>query len=548
MKIRSTFAQTLTVIILALVAVPMTAAAQRPRPLSITAATTGLQTNDIGYMAESGNILRVTAGRTIAHMLNDGKTQSDWESTDIGTASSFEVVTSLATRGDMIALATSHLETISGATYSIGDGIYISPDGGTTWTRHGITDIFKERAGMSVPGGDTQCFGIEFHGDEIWAAFTTEFVVKTPDFGITWERFRSDSTNNPQPNPFEDDSTNQHRYLHLNYRAFDVAMAGDTLWVSTNAGINRSTDGGASWTNYDAGGSGLTGDFVPDVSVDTVKHVIWAATQASSIDEAELQSSGQDLFKDGVFNYLDWDLDHDGRIDGRGKSGISWSTDGGDTWQSYVPADDPAVNVTFTAWSFAFHGDTVWAAGSIASLDGMLVSTDAGATWKLQPVKDRSGLAMDTGQGIVDISYHTGALWIATSGGLGRSTDGGATWDFVLRFLQSTPLAGGPPIETGVSSTTLKTYAFPSPCQPILGQFPRIVFALRVAADVTITIYDTGGGLVRTMRLNGCSAGNHTVPWDGKNGNGRYVHNGVYIYRVSTSDGHSASGKIMVVN
>ena len=176
--------------------------------------------------------------------------------------------------------------------------------------------IFLDRATMTVPGGDTQSFGVHIAGDTVWAAYTTEFIAMSPDFGTTWQRFRPDSSNNPQPNPFLGDPGRLNRYYHLNYRAFDVTLAGATIWASTNSGVNRSTDGGRTWTNYDAVGNGISGDFVPSVAINGANGSVWIAAQSAGIDEQSLKDNLQEIFPDGVLSKLDWDLDRDNKVDG----------------------------------------------------------------------------------------------------------------------------------------------------------------------------------------------------------------------------------------
>ena len=65
-----------------------------------------------------------------------------------------------------------------------------------------------------------------------------------------------------------------------------------------------------------------------------------------------------------------------------------------------------------------------------------------------------------------------------------------------------------------------------------------IPYQLAAAADVTIRIYATSGGLVRTLALGSQSAGiyqsrSRSAYWDGKNELGEPVASGIYFYRLS---------------
>jgi len=61
-------------------------------------------------------------------------------------------------------------------------------------------------------------------------------------------------------------------------------------------------------------------------------------------------------------------------------------------------------------------------------------------------------------------------------------------------------------------------------------------------------VYDAGGARVRTLRQTSLPPGNQTVEWDGRSDGGRVVANGVYLYVITTSTGHTARGKMMVFN
>ena len=515
-----------------------------------TAISAGLESNQVTTFAMDGDGLWLSAGRTISRMTGDGATQFDWATYDLPIAldQTDESVTAFAVAGDRIAVATSHTVQTSAGTFDVGDGIYLSADGGVSWDHFGMTVLFTDRADMTIPGGEALCFGLWFDGPRLWAAYMSEFAVMTPDDGATWHRFRPDSTSNPLPEPYLDDPQRLHRYLHLNYRAFDGVADDGVVWIATNAGVNRSTDGGTTWQNYDAVSAGLTGDFATAVAVDPLTGTIWAGTQSTGIDEADLRSAGRDLLADGVFDSLDYDLDRDGRVDGVGVNGISWSTDGGAHWQSYVPREDPAVGVDFRAWNFAFHGSTVWVAGAGGGRDAILRSDDGGASWRLAPIVTATGDTAFSEQGVFDVAYAAGAAWVATERGLARSSDDGASWAYVLRFPQTRPLGGGGVLVPTDIGSGLRTYAFPSPSAPRRGVPPNITFALRATADVTIRIYDAGGALVREIVRDALPVGNHTVDWNGRTGDGRFAANGVYVYEITTSDGHSARGKMMVLN
>jgi hypothetical protein len=483
-------------------------------------------------------------------MIGTGASQFDWITYDVaafGTRPD-ETITAFAVSGNRVAVATSHQENTASGAFSVGDGIYLSEDGGAFWYLAPIGQIFPDRTNMTIPGGDTQAFGLWFDGAKLWAAFTTEFAVLTPDFSVSWQRYRPDSTNNPQANPFLDDPTRFHRYWHLNYRAFDGITVHDTVWVTTNAGINRSTDGGVTWRNYDAANAGISGDFVPTIAADTVNGILWVSTQSTGLDELGMKNNPADINRDGRTDSLDYDMDRDGVLDRPGKNGIGWTANGGQTWNKFVPVDDPLIARDYRAWGFAFNGRSVLAGGATGSFDALLRSDDLGATWRLQPIRMANGDTSSSSQGITDVAWRNGVIWITTARGIARSVDDGASWAYVLRYPQADILGGSGVVVPSGATAAISTYAFPSPCAPERGAPPHIVFALAAPADVTIDIYDAGGATVRTLRQASLPSGNHTIDWDGRTDNGRIVANGVYLYRITTSTGNSAHGKMMVFN
>ena len=74
-------------------------------------------------------------------------------------------------------------------------------------------------------------------------------------------------------------------------------------------------------------------------------------------------------------------------------------------------------------------------------------------------------------------------------------------------------------------------------------------FSLEKSGKVTIKIFDAGGNLVKTLLDNSQqSAGTEqAIPWDGKNGDGTIVANGVYFFTIESSQDERAVGKIAVL-
>ena len=61
----------------------------------------------------------------------------------------------------------------------------------------------------------------------------------------------------------------------------------------------------------------------------------------------------------------------------------------------------------------------------------------------------------------------------------------------------------------------------------------RLGFTLNQGALVEARVYDVAGNLVKTLPSGKYGAGRHYLEWDGRNGRGRLVANGLYYYQVS---------------
>ena len=127
--------------------------------------------------------------------------------------------------------------------------------------------------------------------------------------------------------------------------------------------------------------------------------------------------------------------------------------------------------------------------------------------------------------------------WLAGAQGLGV---GDAHFQRGIRFLEGL-LAALTPKET----TLLPNY--PNPFNPETW----IPYRLAREAEVTITIYDTKGTLVRRLALGNQAAGYYAergkaAYWDGRNEGGEAVASGIYIYQFRAGD-YAASRRMVIV-
>ncbi len=88
----------------------------------------------------------------------------------------------------------------------------------------------------------------------------------------------------------------------------------------------------------------------------------------------------------------------------------------------------------------------------------------------------------------------------------------------------------------------LHPYVYPNPFNSNV----NIAYSLENSAQVSVSVYNMYGTLVRTIGNRNESSGPHNVMWDGTNDNSAEVPAGVYFYRI-TAGTQSASGKLMLM-
>ncbi|UCE66686.1 MAG: hypothetical protein JSU85_01320 [Candidatus Zixiibacteriota bacterium] len=109
-----------------------------------------------------------------------------------------------------------------------------------------------------------------------------------------------------------------------------------------------------------------------------------------------------------------------------------------------------------------------------------------------------------------------------------------------------TPLVITPP--TGGRLTRDNVYCYPNPFNPDIVE-TTLRYSLERAAEVTVRIYDAGGNLVITLMddVRQPAGEELSVVWEGRNGKGDVVSNGVYFFIIETSENERAVGKIAVL-
>jgi photosystem II stability/assembly factor-like uncharacterized protein len=313
---------------------------------------------------------------------------------------------------------------------SFNNGAYLgakSTDGGQTWTNLS-TDNFSGRSygvfvqdpnvwivganariGFSEDGGTTfidQIPGnkntlqkVDFVDDQFGFAVGGEgLVLRTTNGGMIWEELYL----NPD-NPY----------------TFDVDVY-DTnyIWITSNAGLFRSTDGGETWSQLSDANSIKA---VYAIDQNTLIHVVSLGIVYRSTDGGETWT---EISSDPIYNAQDIEFvdDQTGWISG-GDGQLLKTTDGGLSWElQQIGADINLGGVDFV------DSNTGWVIPDVF-FDSIWHTSDGGASWTAQYL---GGNTFWNSVAFQDANHG----WAVGGGsGIGKiqgTSDGGQTWTVAL--------------------------------------------------------------------------------------------------------------------
>lgn len=93
---------------------------------------------------------------------------------------------------------------------------------------------------------------------------------------------------------------------------------------------------------------------------------------------------------------------------------------------------------------------------------------------------------------------------------------------------------GGPQSLTILRENLVSTSLFPAYPNPMKGK-TNIDYSVSRRGNVSLSIYNVSGQLVKTLVEEENASGRHTIRWDGKDISGKDVPSGVYFYRLKTT-------------
>jgi photosystem II stability/assembly factor-like uncharacterized protein len=364
-----------------------------------------------------------------------------------------------------------------------GGGLSYSTDDGETWThvpQFGPTPV------------QNVTYDIALRENEIWATNFGGGLQRSEDRGRTWEVVTPDTFFfNPLNN--------------LNHRAFSVINADGVLWVGTAGGINKSRDGGKTWTNFSHQNQTqpISGNFVVAIGQQkwNGREYLWAATVNAEAPE-ELRA-------------------------------VSITEDGGFSWRVTLENE--------FAHNFAFDDSVAY----VVTDNGLFKSIDFGRTWARFPaVIDHARGEQFLAAEFFTAAAAAGRLWAGGPDGIAYTDNDGATWNILRGSVK--PGENGEP----------RTYAYPNPFSPFRHNqlrddgHVRFQYNTTRQTKVTIKVYDFAMELVATIvnQKDRPAPGQYNEIWDGRNYRGSVVANGVYFYRVELEGEGTFWGKVMVLD
>ena len=209
--------------------------------------------------------------------------------------------------------------------------------------------------------------------------------------------------------------------------------------------------------------------------------------------------------------------------------GVSYSFDGGSTWSTTLLGE--------FAHNIAFYDSIVY----VVTDNGLFRSSDFGNSWiKSGTILDQTNLQRFASTELYAVAAEGDTIWTAGPDGIAYTLDSPANpfGSFWKVFRTYVPVGSSP-----------KTYSYPLPFSPNQ-EVVRIHYGMRGQdAPVTIRIFDFAMQPVKTLLRNAMRTANSEQDeiWDGRDGRGRRVANGVYFYSVEIGGSGPAWGKILVI-
>ncbi|HTK81391.1 MAG TPA: hypothetical protein VL633_03795 [Bacteroidota bacterium] len=479
--------------------------------------------NSISQINTLNGVVWIGTSKGVAKSVDGG---ANWESFRTNAAFVNDGIFALDVTPGLVWSATGYDKPVDGGTVQTGSGYTFSTDNGATWTHVGQTLDARGDSIVSYGINDSLwmlpvvvpeqnvTFDASIFGDTVWIASWASGLRKTTDHGQTWIRIPlpPDDRNTLKPTDTlwtykPTDTLQQHRIFQRfdprknnNFLAFSVLVLNDsTIWCGTAGGVNKSVDGGKSWTKFSHQNqiAGILGNWVIAIKEQASISRLWTTNWKAS--------------------------------DPQEQYGVSYTDDGGISWSNLLHG--------IKAYDLAFKDSVAY----IATDDGVYRTSDGGLSFSIaSSFSDPSTRQSISSSQVFSVDVIGDTVLVGTGDGLVTTIDNstnqfGSSWK-IYRSYQKV-------------GTTGTSYAYPNPFAPNQGVSRIHYFATgQSTTSVNIDIFDFGMNRVRTVVHNAERASNaeYDEQWDGRDDDGKIVANGVYFYRIKL-DGGELFGKILVL-
>jgi len=409
-------------------------------------------------------------------------------------------------------------EVSEGGTEQTAMGYYRSIDGGDEWTF--LPFPLEERTDTTYLYGGIELsklpivvpeqsppFEVDFVGRTVLSVNWASGLIRSRDFGDTWERVilppgNVDELTPENFSPFEFDPRTDNNFL-----GFGLMVEQDsTVWVGTAGGINISDNAltapldSVRWKHISFNGSpvGLMSNWIITIKKQPGTNRIWLTNWIANANEGEF--------------------------------GLVFTEDGGQTFTQMLRGN--------RVFDISFKEDAIFATAET----GLFISRNTGKTWKQISQIRSANTFIKSSADILSAASTNNRIWIGTEDGLASSGDLGQTWEIQRVDM---PLRGGNQIQP--DAPDVESFAYPNPYSRRQHELVRLKFEVQEAGNVSIRLYDFGMNLIRELENNQFGPGTYEAVWDGKDGKGRFVANGVVFYRIE-SPANTSTGKIVVID
>lgn len=529
--------------LLFLILIPLLAVSQVVGP--VDGQFNSIRQNGVSTIATYGDTVWISPSLN-RYIENQGV---DWytpENADSVTESVGRVF-SLDLAADTVVSGIGYSAPIAGGSVHAGLGFYFSTDGGENWRFidfpldpnppeecRNASISYNPDCDIAFEYGDNTYYRVrntvkeqsppystKFKGNVVLASVWGSGLLRSTDFGESWERIILPPSNVEDFNPTnsyswrsEFNGNTINRYdprADNNLLGFGLEIdSQNRVWFGSAGGVNISENAltvptdSISWRHirFDNSTDGLLGDWVITIKEEPETGRIWMTNRIANAPQ---------------------------------KQGLVYTDDAGQTFQQMLIGE--RIN------DVGFKDGYVFAAGN----NGLFISDDGGNTWIKSPQIKSPNTFIKSSAQFYSVEATTNRIWIGTDDGIASheccSTN--QTFSNWQIYRVNYPLEGRNIHEP--DGPSVEAYAYPNPFSESVYEVVRIKFNIQQSGDIKVRIFDFGMNLVREITGTSTTQGEYEAVWDGYDGKGRKVANGPYFYVIDTNAGQ-VKGKILVVD